>query len=121
MLLVKSHKWGRLYTIPGGHVEVGEGLIAALKREVKEEVGLDIKKVRFLAVQEAIFTEEFWKPRHFIFFDFVCSALSDRVKVDCDEIQGYRWVKPERALRFRLDSFTRKMVKTFLSEGGATR
>jgi nucleoside triphosphatase len=116
MLLVRSHKWKDRYTIAGGHVEVGETLVEALKREIKEEVGLDITDVRFLMVQEAILSKEFWEPRHFIFFDFVCQSAAGNPRPDGSEIQGCRWVKPRRALRMKLDSFTRNTVKRFLSE-----
>ena len=68
ILLAKSHKWFDKYTLPGGHIEVGETMEEAVKREVKEEVGLDVEVVEFLLMQEAIFAEEFWKKKHFIFF-----------------------------------------------------
>ncbi len=118
MLLVKSHKWGDKYTIAGGHVEVGETLAAALEREIREEVGLEISDVKFLMTQEAIFSGEFWEPRHFIFFDFVCRALGDEPQVDGREIQSFEWVDPGAALKMNLDSFTRRMVEKFLSADG---
>lgn len=31
------------YTLPGGHVEMGESFVDAVIREMKEETGLDIK------------------------------------------------------------------------------
>lgn len=102
-------------TIPGGHVEVGERLVDALKREVKEEVGLDVFDVRFLMVQEAIFSNEFWKRRHFIFFDYACRCRSGDVRVDGDEIQSFEWMEPKKALERRLDTYTQRMVRTFLS------
>ena len=115
MLLVKSHKWGDRFTIAGGHVEVGETLLQALKREIREEVGLEIHDVKFLMTQEAIFNREFWKRRHFIFFDFVCRTSGGEPRVDGTEIQSYEWVDPGRALELNLESFTRKMVEKFIS------
>ena len=112
---MKSHKWGKRYTIAGGHVEVGETLVEALKREIKEEVGLDIRDVKLLMTQEAIFSRQFWKKRHFIFFDFVCRSRKGEVRVDGDEIQSYEWVEPRSALRLRLDDYTRNMVRRFVT------
>ena len=43
ILLVKSYKWGSKYTVPGGHIELGERSEVAVRREVKEEVGLEVE------------------------------------------------------------------------------
>lgn len=117
MLLVRSHKWGDRYTIAGGHVEVGETLEAALRREIKEEVGLKIRDVKFLMTQEAVFSKEFWQKRHFIFFDFVCKCVNQNVKVDGKEIQDFEWVEPRKALEMKLDTFTGRMVSAYISAG----
>jgi nucleoside triphosphatase len=121
MLLVRSPKWGNKYTIAGGHVEVGERLVSALRREIKEEVGIRIKDIRFLLFQEALFSPEFWKPKHFIFFDFVCRAIDETPKIDGREVHDYSWVDPRQALSLSLDSYTRRMVEEYLhcKEGGA--
>ena len=71
LLLVRSHKWHGKYVVPGGHVELGESAAEAVRREAKEETGLDIHEVQFLTWQECIYDETFWKPRHFIFLDFI--------------------------------------------------
>src|SRR6266849_671930 len=76
VLLCHSEKWMDNYTIPGGHIELGERMEDALKREVKEEVGLDVKPVRLLLMQEAIYSTEFYKRRHFIFLDYLCKTES---------------------------------------------
>ena len=34
ILLCKSHKWNNKYIIPGGHIELGTKMEAALKREI---------------------------------------------------------------------------------------
>ena len=114
ILLAKSHKWFDKYTLPGGHIEVGETMAEAVKREVKEEVGLDVEVVEFLLMQEAIFAKEFWKKKHFIFFDFFCKVGDQQVKLDNDELQDYIWDYPGAALNRNLDSFTWNTIAKYL-------
>ncbi|OLE90610.1 MAG: hypothetical protein AUF79_09750 [Crenarchaeota archaeon 13_1_20CM_2_51_8] len=114
ILLTKSHKWFNKYTLPGGHIEVGETMKEAIIREVKEEVGLDVEVAEMLLMQEAIFAEEFWKKKHFIFFDFLCKSRDQQVKLDGCELQEYVWEFPGAAFRLELDSFTRKTLERYL-------
>ncbi len=65
ILLVKSHKWKDKYVIPGGHVEVGETLEAALKRETKEETGLDVFDPHFICIHEFIEEKGYHKKKQF--------------------------------------------------------
>jgi nucleoside triphosphatase len=70
ILMIKSHKWRGKYVIPGGHIELGERMEDALKREIKEETSLDIHDINFICFQEFIFDPAFYKRKHFIFFRF---------------------------------------------------
>ncbi len=66
ILLIKSPKWGERYVVPGGHVEMGEKIEEAVKREAKEEVGLDVEFEKVLFVYESIFSPEFSKNKNFM-------------------------------------------------------
>ena len=74
ILLMKSHKWKDRYVMPGGHIELGEKIEDALKKEIKEEAGLDIYDLEFICFQEFIFNNAFYKKKHFIFFDYSCKT-----------------------------------------------
>jgi 8-oxo-dGTP diphosphatase len=48
--------------LPGGHVESGEGLLEALRRELREELGVDCRVVHYLGAVEHQWPDE--NPQH---------------------------------------------------------
>ncbi len=46
------------WSVPGGHLEWGEALEQTAAREVKEETGIIIKKIRFGAITNDVFEKE---------------------------------------------------------------
>ena len=55
ILLLRQMKHGRSYwLLPGGGIEESESAIRALKRELKEELSLSVKKANFLAFNECV-------------------------------------------------------------------
>ena len=113
LLLVRSHKWHVEFTIPGGHVELGESLEEAVVREAKEETDLDVFDPQFLTYQQFIFEDSFYKERHFIFFDFLCRTEDDQVSLN-DEAEEYLWVEPEEAFSFEVSPFLKKALRVYL-------
>lgn len=115
MLLIKSHKWKNKFVIPGGHIELGEKIEDSLKREIKEETGLDISDIEPIGVQEFIFDDAFWKRKHFIFFDFSCKTNSSDVKLN-SEGQEHIWVSLEEALKLPVEPYTKTTIKNYIKK-----
>jgi len=115
IFLMKSHKWKDKYVLPGGHIELGEKIEDALKREIKEETGLEIFDIVFICFQEFIFEDIFWKKKHFIFLDYACKTKSDKVILN-SEGQEFVWVTLKEALKLPIEPYTKRTIQEFIKK-----
>jgi 8-oxo-dGTP diphosphatase len=65
-----SHAGG-MWSVPGGHLEFGESFEDCARREVREEVGVEVTPPTFMAV-----TNDFIEDKHYISIWMECSLLS---------------------------------------------
>jgi 8-oxo-dGTP diphosphatase len=87
-----------LWSVPGGVVELGEYLHKAIKREVKEETGLEVGIERLIdAVDNIIFDEEGRIQYHYVLLDYLCQLRGGVLKA-ADDVYEIQWV-PLRALQ----------------------
>ncbi len=110
ILLCRSHKWDDKYIIPGGHVEYGEPLEEALKREIREETSLDIHSIKLLGIKECFYTNAFYKDRHFLFMDYTCKTDSCDVVLN-EEAQEYVWTSLSDIHKYDLGGFTESLLQ----------
>jgi nucleoside triphosphatase len=118
ILLAKSPKWRNKWTVPGGHIELGETIQEAALREAKEEVGLDLESSGIISQGELIGSKDFHRPAHFIYFDVLCKTGKPDVKIDNKELTGYKWFLPVEALRADLEELTKKSVNSYIKFSG---
>lgn len=97
VLLVQTHKWSDLWGIPGGKIRRGERAIDALRREVKEETGLDVEDIRHVETQDCIDCPEFFRPEHFLLMNYTARAMPGEVTLN-DEAVRHVWIDGRQAL-----------------------
>lgn len=109
ILLCKSHKWNNQYIIPGGHIELGEGMEEALKREILEETGLQIYDIQLISIKESVNNKSFHEKKHFIFIDYICKTDSYNVILN-EEAQDYKWVDLKDIDNYDLGGFVKSLL-----------
>jgi phosphoglycolate phosphatase-like HAD superfamily hydrolase/ADP-ribose pyrophosphatase YjhB (NUDIX family) len=114
VLMIRTQKWSNLWGIPGGKIKFGEPSAEALRREIKEETGLEIERPKFVMAQDCIHSTEFYRDAHFVLLNYTCHERGDAAVQLNEEAQEYRWVTPAQALEMALNQPTRTLLETVL-------
>jgi 8-oxo-dGTP diphosphatase len=80
------------WSIPGGLLEVGEELAEGVRRELKEEMGLDVEPLDIVAAFDRIMREGKRVKYHYVIIDYVCRLRSGRLRPASDVLDA-RWVR----------------------------
>ena len=85
ILLARSpHFASGRYSVIAGFVESGESLEACVEREVQEEVGLQVKNIRYFGSQP-------WPFPHSLMIGFTAEYESGEIQRDPEEIEDAQW------------------------------
>lgn len=88
------------WSIPGGLIEAGETLQAAVVRETREETGLTVQVGELLEVFDRITLDAEGKVQyHFVLLDFLCRAVSGELKAGGDAAEA-RWLTAQELAGF---------------------
>lgn len=89
-LLARSPRFppGRFSTL-AGFIEAGESAESAVHREIKEEVGIDVKNVRYVQSQS-------WPFPHSLMLGFFADYAAGVLKPDGEEIVEAHWYKKDQ-------------------------
>ncbi len=127
------------WSIPGGTLELGETIAEGVRRELREETGLEVRVGQLIEVFERIFPDESLpgagdrvrrevggnsgRPKyHFVILDYLCDAVSGDLRAGGDAAD-VALVREEELSRYSLSpTATRVISKAFaLSRARATK
>lgn len=92
ILLARHHNSpARFFTALAGFLEAGESIEDAIHREVFEEVGLQVKDLRYFASQA-------WPFPHSLMMAFTAEYAGGEIQVDAHEIAEAQWFGPGDSL-----------------------
>jgi len=99
------------WSLPGGVVEAGELVEDALRREVKEETGLEVKVIGLVEVFERIQRDAAGRPEyHYVLLDYLCEPLGGRLQAASDVARA-EWVPLGETGRYPLTSGAREVIE----------
>lgn len=97
----KTRNQSGFWSKPGGGVEFGEKVEDAVKREIKEEIGVDIKIIKLLGFVDDIMEDD---HQHWITFNYLA-------KITGGEVENLEPEKHEEVKWFRFDNLPEKVNK----------
>ena len=82
-----------LWSLPGGALELGESLADGVRREVREETGLEIRPLGVLQIFERIMRDAAGAPEyHYVLIDYVCRIVGGELCAG-DDVCAVEWVR----------------------------
>ncbi len=103
------------WSIPGGVVEIGEYLQAAVRREVLEETGLDVDPVSVVEVFERIMPDATGRTEyHYVLIDYLCRVTGGALHAATDVTRA-EWVAPAALRSYKMTEGTLAVIEKALA------
>ncbi len=100
-----------MWSIPGGHIELGEDIMEAAARELKEETGLEADPIGVVNVDTLIVTGDRGGIKtHYILIDILFTNPKGQLKASSDALEA-KFYTLEEALKTQLTPSVRGLLE----------
>jgi len=105
------------WSLPGGVLHPGELLQDGLRREVREETGIEVKPLGVGEVFERLLRDRRGRLEyHYVLIDYLCRATGGRVRA-ADDASSARWVPLADLDRYRITEGTLDVIRRVVRRG----
>lgn len=94
----------------GGGLNDGESLSEAIKREIKEESGIEVEITKSLGFDEDSESSKNGETTHYIFLAFLAKYISGEIKAD-DDIKRLAWIEKNELAKIELTKHSLRLFK----------
>ncbi len=102
------------YSIPGGHLDLGETFEQGAIREIKEETDLDILELKVIAITNNLETYK-EEGKHYLSVVLLVTKYSGELKnMEPKKCEGWEWVNPKELPEPHFDA-SKLGVKCYLN------
>jgi 8-oxo-dGTP diphosphatase len=98
------------WSLPGGRVELGETLVDALRREIKEETGLEIEVGPLIELFDRVHRRDGRVQYHFVIADYLCTPCGGTLGAG-DDAADLAWVKAEELERYGVNEHAVMLIR----------
>ncbi len=98
------------WSLPGGIVELGEGLLEALRREVREETSLEISVGPHIETFDRIHRDAEGRVRyHFVIVDYLCTS-TDGEPIAATDAEAVAWASADDLDRYQVNAHATAVI-----------
>ncbi len=98
------------WSIPGGMLELGETILEGVRRELREETGIDAEVIELIEVFERIALDDAGRTQyHYVVLDYFCEPRSGEARAGSDAAE-VAWAGEEALAQYSLTPIAMRVI-----------